>query len=172
MLFCLFFLTRMHCGRCIAHGGVHGSPSHPHNSPYDLWHSCVILVKQFPPPYPCQNHALRAYLCLCLPCFAFAGCQCILLHPFEPISTLLSTSLPLYVCTHICVFWGKFPVHTWPGIIPCHPISVFFCLVCLYISISVPNLTHTNPRTSISNHNYIHIHYMKSMYESMILNPK
>ena len=69
------------CACIVRHICMHewylGTP-HTHHIPlYDLWQSYAhldLVVNQFAPPHTCQNYVLRDYLCLCLACFAFAGC--------------------------------------------------------------------------------------------------
>ena len=109
-----------------------GNPVTPHtpNIPLnDLWQPCADLAipcKAISPRTPCQHYALRAHLCLCLPCFVFATCTCILPKPSKPILTLLSLSLPLYVCPHICVFFGEI---SRPAMAGNHTLLAHLCLL-------------------------------------------
>ena len=61
-------------------------------------------------------------------------------------------------------FGGKFPGHTWSGITPYQPIHVSCCVVCLCVSVSVPQRTHTNPYAPICTHMY-----PSASYISMII---
>ena len=75
--FFLFFLVRMHRGRYMRHWGVPGHPLHTHNSL--VWSVTLMCRPRHPCQaissiHPCRNYDLWTYLCLCLPCFAFAGC--------------------------------------------------------------------------------------------------
>ena len=150
-LFCFFFSCSSLRVCIVSHICMHGwylDTPHTHHIPlHDLWRPCVdlgILDSQFAPPHPCLNYVLRSYLCLCLPCFAFAGCECIPLHPSEPITTLLSPSLPFYVCTHICVFLGE-SYHSSPFL------SLFLLFDCALVSVgpTTPIQTHIHPHTFI-----------------------
>ena len=109
----------------------------------------AILVKSIsPPPNRRQNYDLRNYLCLCLPCFAFAGCLCIPLHPYELIPTLLNPSLPLYVCAHICVFLRNFPVIHGQESYPANPflcLFVLFACALVLVHPTAPIQTHIHP---------------------------
>ena len=122
-----FFFSCSSLRVCIvSHICMHGwylDTPHTHHIPlHDLWRPCVdlgILDSQFAPPHPCLNYVLRSYLCLCLPCFAFAGCKCI---PCTHPNASPPSWVPPYpfMSAHIYVsFGGKFPGHILPGIIPC-----------------------------------------------------
>ena len=92
------------------HGGVLGHQINLHNSP-----PCSVVVMwrppnpcgHFLPPHACPKYVVLTHYSLFLACFALVTCAFIPLHPSEPIPTLPSPFLPLYVCEYICVFFGK-----------------------------------------------------------------
>ena len=112
------------------HGGSRGTPR---TLTIPLIFSVVVMwwphhpCGDFPPTHACTKYVLLAHQLLFLPCFAFAACPCIPLHPPELIPTLLSLSLPLCVCMHTCVFWGGISRACMPQK---HTLSTHLCL-CL-----------------------------------------
>ena len=98
------------CSAChlYMHGAYVGTPRiatiPPKYSVTVMWrphHPCG----HFPPTHACHKYVLLTHQSLFLPCFAFATCQCIPLHPSELIPTLLSPSLPPVCLTaHVCIF--------------------------------------------------------------------
>ena len=115
--FFLFFIARTCLGVYMHVWGVPGHRLHPHNSPIRM--ICVTYVpsyvffERFCSPQPCQNYALHPYLCLCL-CFLrllrVYTSPCIHLNPSPPSQV---PPYPFCACTHIYVFFGKIPGHTW-----------------------------------------------------------
>ena len=115
------------------------------------WWSCggrAIFVHMFPLQMITHNCVLRAHQPLFYLLLRLLGANAppcthpnpsphswVPPYPFMPARTYIS-------------FLGKFPGHSWSVIIPCYPISVSFCVVCLCVSDSTPHRTHTNPHTS------------------------
>ena len=127
ILLVLLFFSCSSLRVCIvSHICMHGwylDTPHTHHIPlHDLWRPCAdldIVGNQFAPPHACQNYVLGPIcvsVCLVLRLLGANASPCT--HP----NPCPSSWVPLYpfMSAHICVsFFGKFPGHTWPGIIPC-----------------------------------------------------
>ena len=100
-------------------------------------------------PYTCHKYVLLDHLCFFLSCYSFRMYLGIPRHPSEPIVTDLSPSFPL-MDVHTYMSLGEnFPDQTWIESMLCRPMSVSFCLVCLYVHSTIPHHTHTNPSAPI-----------------------
>ena len=98
------------------------TPYTPTISIYDLWHPCADLTSwssHFPPHTLVKNMhygPICVSVCLVLCLLGANTSPCIHPNPHPP------SWVPPYpfmtVRTYVS-FWGKFPGHTWPEIIPC-----------------------------------------------------
>ena len=146
----LLFHSRMHHGISTDTWGV---PGHLYHSPKNFCDGRVVtsdnIAGHICSPYTCHKYVLLDHLCFFLSCYSFRMYLGIPRHPSEPIVTDLSPSFPL-MDVHTYMSLGEnFPDQTWIESMLCRPMSVSFCLVCLYVHSTIPHHTHTNPSAPI-----------------------